>query len=559
MLPITDSPVTNHSATILMLTGIGGLLAWLLPTHCLHSLEKLLPLQRAFRQCVGHVEAKDAGRQEHPDQAAHIFSMLAIKRQLNLPLFNPLYVMKSILVWFVLSMVSVSMYAQQAGCSCAMVLDKLIQKVEAEYPGFSVKTKERAPYVELKQKLSEDANKVDSAGCGRVLRKYTDFFKDPHLWVGLNGSPFPSGNGGSAESITLDVADFQDKVKRTQDPLEGVWSTEGYTIGIKKGNNNEYTGFIIAATSTLWKAGDVKFKLFQNGSFEYALLDRSKKNGQYNVYKEGILYLDAVGMALEREVPSPTVTPAQVKAKMKELTGFYFKKLSARTAILKLPSFEYQHLDEIDQLISKNKTGLESCENLVIDVRGNPGGTTDAYQKLLPYIMGKSIRNTGAEFLATQTYIGNLEAYKQSLKKGSPTAGIDSNIAVLKKNLGKFVNFSGSDQPVYIEYVKPAAKSPRHVVILADKGTGSSAEYFLFIAKQSKKVKLLGKPSYGALDYGNAYLVDLGCAGYQVFMPTYRAMRLPDYPIDNIGIQPDVYLDSSVKNWVEFALKYVEE
>ncbi len=69
----------------------------------------------------------------------------------------------------------------------------------------------------------------------------------------------------------------------------------------------------------------------------------------------------------------------------------------------------------------------------------------------------------------------------------------------------------------------------------------------------------MGKPSYGALDYGNAYLNDFGCSGYQVFMPTYRAMRLPEFPIDNIGIQPDVYLDSSVKNWVEFALKYVEE
>jgi hypothetical protein len=42
-------------------------------------------------------------------------------------------------------------------------------------------------------------------------------------------------------------------------------------------------------------------------------------------------------------------------------------------------------------------------------------------------------------------------------------------------------------------------------------------------------------------------------------MPTYRAMRLPDYPVDNIGIQPDMYLDSSVEDWVAFALKYIEE
>ena len=49
--------MTNYSALIPMGTGIGGLLAWLLPTHCLHPLGILPPFQRAFRQCVGLVQA----------------------------------------------------------------------------------------------------------------------------------------------------------------------------------------------------------------------------------------------------------------------------------------------------------------------------------------------------------------------------------------------------------------------------------------------------------------------------------------------------------------------
>ena len=57
MLSTTNSRVTNFIAMITMMTGIGGLQAWLLPTHCLHSLENRPPLQRAFRQCVGHVQA----------------------------------------------------------------------------------------------------------------------------------------------------------------------------------------------------------------------------------------------------------------------------------------------------------------------------------------------------------------------------------------------------------------------------------------------------------------------------------------------------------------------
>jgi hypothetical protein len=59
--------------------------------------------------------------------------------------------------------------------------------------------------------------------------------------------------------------------------LEGGRSTEGYKMGIKKMSGNEYTGFIIEAASARWKAGDIKFRLFPDGSFEYSLLDRSKK------------------------------------------------------------------------------------------------------------------------------------------------------------------------------------------------------------------------------------------------------------------------------------------
>ena len=56
MLSTIHSRVTHFIALILMGTGNGRLPAWLLPTHCLHSLGILPPLQRGFRPCVGHVQ-----------------------------------------------------------------------------------------------------------------------------------------------------------------------------------------------------------------------------------------------------------------------------------------------------------------------------------------------------------------------------------------------------------------------------------------------------------------------------------------------------------------------
>lgn len=96
-------------------------------------------------------------------------------------------------------------------------------------------------------------------------------------------------------------------------------------------------------------------------------------------------------------------------------------------------------------------------------------------------------------------------------------------------------------------------------MILVNRRTASSGEAFVLDAKQSKKVKILGTPTYGAIDYGTACFFDFGCGNYKLMMPTWRSMRLPEYPIDNIGIQPDIYIDKSVKDWVKFAVDFMEK
>ncbi|MCJ8209102.1 S41 family peptidase [Mucilaginibacter sp. RS28] len=463
------------------------------------------------------------------------------------------------IVFFLMMAFSGQMYGQTASCNCDQAFTELVNKIETEYPGFAFKTKDGLAYSNFKEKLAQSSKDATSAQCPALLKAYTDYFKDPHLWVGSNGAPFSGATSGKGkESINIHIPDFKNKILSGKDKLEGIWKNETYTIGLKKSNTNEYTGFIIESAYKEWKPKEIKFKLYNDNEFEYALLDGTTKTGTFRVIDNSILQLEDVSVQFVKYLPKPTLSEGELSQKLGELNGFYIKRLSSRTAIIKLPSFDYKYMRTIDSLISNNKDLLES-ENLIIDLRGNGGGTTDAYQKLLPYISGKAIRNTGTEFLATQTYIDNLKAYKKTLDKDTSATDTDDHIKRLENNLGKFVNFSGSQHPeVAIEQIAVSPKSPRHIIILANGMTGSSAEYFLFIAKQSKKVKIFGKPSYGALDYGNAYLVNLKCSGYQVFLPTYRALRLPDYPIDNIGIQPDVYMDKSIEDWIAFAVDYLE-
>jgi len=130
-------------------------------------------------------------------------------------------------------------------------------------------------------------------------------------------------------------------------------------------------------------------------------------------------------------------------------------------------------------------------------------------------------------------------------------------IGLFEKNMGKFVNVN--DSTFSIQKVTPSQKSPGNVVILTDKMVGSSAESFVMKAKQSKKVKIAGTVTSGGLDYAAARMFDFGCPEYLLQLPTYRSLRLPDYPVDNIGMQPDIYIDRGVKDWVQLALEYLEQ
>lgn len=221
--------------------------------------------------------------------------------------------------------------------------------------------------------------------------------------------------------------------------------------------------------------------------------------------------------------------------------------------MLGLSSFEHNFIDRIKTLLDGNRTAIEDCENLIIDVRNNPGGVYEAYEGLFPYILTNSVRGMGMEFMVTQTLIDGIQEWYDD-EEGKKKAR--EWITIFKGKMGEFVNTDTTG--VYITAIKQAQRSPKQVVLLVNRRTASSAEAFVLDARQSKKVKILGTPTYGALDYGSASFFSIGCRNYRLMMPTWRSMRLPDYPIDNIGIQPDIYLDKSVKDWIRFAVDYIE-
>ncbi|MCX6285890.1 MAG: S41 family peptidase [Bacteroidetes bacterium] len=383
------------------------------------------------------------------------------------------------------------------------------------------------------------------------MRAYKEFFKDGHISIfqvetGQNAQQ----NKKQSNKVTISPEEFQKRILNTTDPMEGIWRYAVYKVGIVK-LNNEYQGFIIEADTAYWKVDEIKFRLFENGKANYYLRDHSLSEETYELVDGWILYFNSSKYI--KEWPKPNLSENEIKSKIYEIEGCYFKKVSEKTALLCLSSFEHNYVERIKKLLADNRKAIESSENLIIDIRNNPGGTYDAYEGLFPYILTNNVRGLGMEFLVTQTLIDGIQDWYDD-EEGKKKA--KEWINIFKGKMGEFVNTDTTD--IYINEVKLAERSPKQVVILANRRTASSGEAFLLDARQSKKVKVLGTPTYGALDYGTASFFNFGCKNYKLMMPTWRSMRLPDYPIDNIGIQPDIYLDKSVKDWIRFAVNYLE-
>lgn len=109
--------------------------------------------------------------------------------------------------------------------------------------------------------------------------------------------------------------------------------------------------------------------------------------------------------------------------------------------------------------------------------------------------------------------------------------------------------------------------NPKKVGIIINEENGSSAEQFLLAAKNSKKVTLFGNHNTaGVLDYSNAVFEEFPSGKFKLTFPMPRSQRLPEYPIDNIGITPDIIIPfpsteqlyDKLDDWVYFVKNYLE-
>ncbi len=240
--------------------------------------------------------------------------------------------------------------------------------------------------------------------------------------------------------------------------------------------------------------------------------------------------------------------------KLAEVTSI--KRLDTNTFLLRLPSFVWDEKKIIDSLLIANQEQLKKVPNWIIDLRGNDGGTDYAFNGIMPFIYSNTVKIKPDEYLSSKE---NIRILEENLKDvWASQAGFLTNlIALMKQHPNQFVNPSGKESFDFT--ADTIYQYPAKVAVLIDRNTASSAESFLLNAMQSAKVKVYGENSSGMLDYNNVQYFDIPCKDFNLVIPIGRSTRLPENPIDNIGISPNVKIDAKEPNKIDFIKRIMEK
>lgn len=482
--------------------------------------------------------------------------------------------MKQYIITLLICTLTTTAFSQP--CDCPSAFSFTVKKLEANYPGIKDKVtdKTRPAYQALIDSLRTAAalpQNQQKQACATILFTYLRFFKDGHLGLGIsNNNPAPENKDSirtlyaksptvnySAEAFQTYLSTNAKKLK----PLEGIWQNEAgnYKVGIRY-QDNKYTAFILKADSVYWMPGQVKMELIPAKdamTTNFYLRDHTLQTYPVNLddISNGVFDVQNVGKWLKLDENGKIV----YKDYYPNYGMVSFKKLNAKTNLITIRSFSETYRDLIDSIVSANDKLIRSADYLIIDVRGNGGGSDISYAPLEKYLFTNPYTSIGAEVYCTND---NIDKFRGLITNPVFTLQEQERFKQRVKGMEEHLNQYWSASPMYNNSdTLPVLASPKKIAVIIDSSCASTTEQFLLDpVLNSKKVVVFGTPSAGILDYANNYFFRIPGTDFRVNYPTSRSQRIDlGKGIDNMGIQPHVKLNSTTKGWVKYAQAYLEK
>jgi hypothetical protein len=461
---------------------------------------------------------------------------------------------------------------------CGEALDWLIRTFAANDAGYSY-VADRRGYAVVEQhnahhrSLAESIS--DDQACEGAMKTWLEFFRSGHIGVRLNQEADPDEAKSEASlkdfyatfpRLDLSIEDFVAGAQALPPGgFQGVWQSGVYRVGITRDpETGEFIGFIVEADGVYWHPGQIKLRFKEHPqtgvlSGEFFMRDHSVQAIEpVRLLSDNIL---RAGFSTWQRVLPTSELSADEALYLESVNSNqpFFRVLSDHTAYLRIPSFAYEQKKHIDAVLREHGPKIDQTSNLIIDVRGNGGGSDASYAGLVPLIYTNPIRVVGADLLSTPLnnakYAAILEDDGWSDEDKEWVRRIYDK---LNAEPGGFV--SVDQHPVSVQREEEVAANPKQVAILIDDGNASTTEQFILAARQSWKTKLFGVPTMGILDFSNVHQVQSPDGRFTLWYATSKSRRLPAFPVDDVGLQPDYHLDDDIPHhlWVSHVRAILE-
>jgi hypothetical protein len=456
--------------------------------------------------------------------------------------------------------------AGKADCGCAQDFDYVVRYLERNLPAYprDVTAQTRPAYERLKRRLRRAAaQQATPMRCLPVLVTYVEFFRDQHTTIA--GAPGTAVNDrdslavrqfqASAEYQHTETVHLQPVRPHALAAIEGRYQTPDstYQIQIQPARTafRDFVGVIVHSRTPLWTVGQVKLELQllpQGGGYRVIQYNRNHSAAYLGDVRQEQGYLQGTSWQ-KMGVPA---TPPMGKAPLA------YRPLTTATGYLRIPSFNgglHAQLDSVYRLVA-----AAPPRNLLIDVRGNGGGSDGNVAGLVPFLYTAPFQDDQREeYYVTPDNVQRLADYYRGMQRDSASYGAAA-LQHLRTTLrwlqqapsGQFL----TNTTATLKTFTGVATQPERVVILYDRGCASSCETLLFWAKHSTKTTLAGEHSGGYVGYGNVFSVPTPCLG---FVLTSTTLRLPNQvPYEAVGVAPDVSLKRE-EDWLMQAQRLLEQ
>lgn len=470
------------------------------------------------------------------------------------------------------ALLSGSVEAQTPLPGCRVSLDRLDQKLVADYAGFTLEIRgdRRTAYDAMLADLRTRATAADTLPdlCLGVLQRYIAWFDDPHLFL------YQSARLDTAEAarrraavvvLPFDSLAFLARMGRSErgrDPIEGVWYDGRLRVAVLPDGDRRqgrFVAVVMTPDTAGWPVGAVRARLERITPGHYrmdlSLPNFARRRLTGDLYRNDLLRTSPGTWG--RALPVAALTPGQLDPVDPRRPTL---RVHDGTVIVAMPSHDPSYRPVLDSLVAANLEPLHSAKALIIDLRGNEGGSAGSSDALIPYVItdGQAapplLDQAAARMLSSPDQI----AYAHRAFGPDTSPFVRGLIARMEAAPGALVPLYDPAAPPPDEGLPPAIVGPRRVGVVIDRGTVSAAEVILLYAKQSARVTVYGEPTAGALDYQSTSIVPLApdehrwALGYPTIT---RNDRLPEGGMRGHGIAPDVHLDlARLKDpiaWVE--------